>query len=103
MSNVKTHELKSAGAVTVFKRRTFLRRGTPAAGVIRSGHSEESEGSGSDAEDSDGSGSGGRGGDTQLDDEAVAAADPALFIKVCLASGKRLVHATTSCAGLPET
>lgn len=76
------HPLREA-LVKVFKRRVFLKQ--PAAG---SHGGAGADGSGdSKADDSDGSDSGdgadAEGNDARLDDEAVAAADPALFTKVC--------------------
>jgi len=86
------HPLREA-LVKVFKRRVFLQRGGPATGAGGRGQDGDS---GSDAGDSAGSEGSGAADPTQLDDEAVAAADPALFTKAraadCLVSGHGPAH-----------
>ena len=76
------HPLREA-LVKVFKRRVFLTQPAAgshsAAGADGSGDSRADDSNGSDC----GDGAGPGGNDARLDDEAVAAADPALFAKVC--------------------
>jgi len=95
------HPLREA-LVKVFKRRVFLQRGGPATGAGGRGQDGDS---GSDAGDSAGSEGGGAADPTQLDDEAVAAADPALFTKArfephdWLRACELLLSAGAGCAG----
>ena len=84
------HPLREA-LVKVFKRRVFLKQ--PAAGSHGGGGADGSGDSKADDSDSsdcgDGADAGGK--DARLDDEAVAAADPALFTKVCAPRSGRFV------------
>ena len=93
------HPLREA-LVKVFKRRVFLKQ--PAAGSH--GDAGADGGGGSKADDSDGSdcgdGADAGGNDARLDDEAVAAADPALFTKACAAQSGRF-SCISKCAVLP--
>ena len=96
------HPLREA-LVKVFKRRVFLKqpaaRNHGGAGADGSGDSKADDSDGSDCGDGPDAGD----NDARLDDEAVAAADPALFTKVCAPrSGRFTLHQQACSAACPS-